>query len=255
MAQVSCYFQAQTQRSTLRHNICFNGPRAGINFNDGMGGGNLLEGNLVFNMVRETQDHGAFNSWDRQPFVVERDGRPTYVPLVNEIRGNLMFNDYNSQEAIDNDDGSSHYETHHNVFPLSHNGMKNDFGGHDNWHHHNLYYNGLDGSACVCAQKPGHEDRFYSNTCLMTNNGSYADFEPGVGGPARPIMHDNRVFTPTGEASEKEGATCAASPRGRRWATTSARRSPSCRATRKSSGWRGGARHERPQLARLRRDT
>ena len=42
--QVSCYFQAQTQRSTLANNICFNGPRAGINFNDGMGGGNLLEG-------------------------------------------------------------------------------------------------------------------------------------------------------------------------------------------------------------------
>jgi len=51
--QVSCYFQAQTQRSTLRNNICFNGPRAGFNFNDGMGGGNLLESNLIFNMVRE----------------------------------------------------------------------------------------------------------------------------------------------------------------------------------------------------------
>ncbi len=31
-----------------------------------MGGGNFLEKNLIFNMVRETQDHGTFNSWDRQ---------------------------------------------------------------------------------------------------------------------------------------------------------------------------------------------
>ena len=31
--QVSCYFQAQTEGSTLSNNICFNGPRAGINFN------------------------------------------------------------------------------------------------------------------------------------------------------------------------------------------------------------------------------
>jgi hypothetical protein len=35
--QVSCYFQGQTQLSTLTNNICFNGPRAGFNFNDGMG--------------------------------------------------------------------------------------------------------------------------------------------------------------------------------------------------------------------------
>ena len=60
--QVSCYFQAQTQGSTLSRNICFNGPRAGINFNDGGGGADLLEANLVFNMVRETQDHGACDS-------------------------------------------------------------------------------------------------------------------------------------------------------------------------------------------------
>ena len=41
--QVSCYFQAQTMNSTLTNNICFNGPRAGINFNDGMGGGHFLK--------------------------------------------------------------------------------------------------------------------------------------------------------------------------------------------------------------------
>eukprot|EP01050_Picozoa_sp_SAG11_P006236 SAG11_NODE_476_length_9118_cov_5.515911_11_plen_245_part_00 len=57
--QISCYFQAQTQGSTLSRNICFNGPRAGLNFNDGGGGGDLLESNMVFNMVRETQDHGV----------------------------------------------------------------------------------------------------------------------------------------------------------------------------------------------------
>jgi hypothetical protein len=39
-----------------------NGPRAGINWNDGFAGNNRVEGNLVFNMVRETGDHGPFNS-------------------------------------------------------------------------------------------------------------------------------------------------------------------------------------------------
>lgn len=30
----------------------FNGPRAGININDGFGGGNQIENNLLFNFVR-----------------------------------------------------------------------------------------------------------------------------------------------------------------------------------------------------------
>jgi hypothetical protein len=52
------------------------------------------------------QDHGTFNSWDRQPFLVERDGQQTFVPVVREITRNLWINNYNPQEAVDNDDGS-----------------------------------------------------------------------------------------------------------------------------------------------------
>ena len=37
--QTSCYFQALTARTDLRDNVCFNGPRAGINWNDGFFGG------------------------------------------------------------------------------------------------------------------------------------------------------------------------------------------------------------------------
>jgi hypothetical protein len=38
------------------------GPRAGLNWNDGHGGNNVIEGNLIFNMVRETGDHGIASS-------------------------------------------------------------------------------------------------------------------------------------------------------------------------------------------------
>eukprot|EP00040_Diaphanoeca_grandis_P029129 m.169705 g.169705 ORF g.169705 m.169705 type:complete len:918 (-) comp31584_c0_seq1:57-2810(-) len=200
--QVSCYFQAQTQQSTLANNICFNGPRAGVNFNDGMGGGNLLSKNVIFNMVRETQDHGSFNSWDRQPFYVQRDGVSTYVPLYNEITGNFWMNDYNPQEAVDNDDGSAYYETHHNVFAFASGGLKNDFGGHDNHHHNNIYYNS-GGCMGVCAQLPGHEDAFYNNTCIINKaSPQYAGFSAGIGGPAYPVMHDNKVLTLDGMATE-----------------------------------------------------
>lgn len=35
----------------------FNGPRSGININDGFGGNNMIKKNLLFNWVRETSDH------------------------------------------------------------------------------------------------------------------------------------------------------------------------------------------------------
>lgn len=63
--QSAAWFQAKTAQTTLRGNVFFNGPRAGINFNDGFGGGNVIEHNLVFNFCRESSDHGPFNSWVR----------------------------------------------------------------------------------------------------------------------------------------------------------------------------------------------
>eukprot|EP00494_Astrolonche_serrata_P030927 UN31195 len=60
--QSSLWFQAKTCQTTLRNNIFFNGPRAAINFNDGFGGGNIVEGNLIFNTCRESGDHGPINS-------------------------------------------------------------------------------------------------------------------------------------------------------------------------------------------------
>ena len=39
-------------------NVFFNGPRAGINANDGFGGGDEISHNLVFSTCRESGDHG-----------------------------------------------------------------------------------------------------------------------------------------------------------------------------------------------------
>lgn len=38
-------------------NVLFNGPRSAMNFNDGFGGGNIVQHNLMFNWVRDTKDH------------------------------------------------------------------------------------------------------------------------------------------------------------------------------------------------------
>jgi hypothetical protein len=42
----------------VEDNVVFNGPRAGINFNDGFGGGTNVTSNLIYNQCRESGDHG-----------------------------------------------------------------------------------------------------------------------------------------------------------------------------------------------------
>jgi hypothetical protein len=60
--QTSCYSHQLSSNATVLDNVCYNSPRAEINVNDGFGGGNLLKGNILFNSVRETGDHGPYNS-------------------------------------------------------------------------------------------------------------------------------------------------------------------------------------------------
>jgi len=50
--QAGFYYHGVSAEVVLRENVAFNGPRAGINLNDGFGGGHRIDGNLVFNMVR-----------------------------------------------------------------------------------------------------------------------------------------------------------------------------------------------------------
>ena len=129
-----------------------------------------------------------------------RDGKTASVlKAYDNIQNNFMIANYNSQEAIDNDDGSCYYETHHNFFAYSGNGMKNDFGGHDN-HHHNNIYAWVDSGFLVSDQRAGHVDKFYNNTIVLNKDVMY-----GVGscfGPTKVVVHDNRVYSPTGNVLE-----------------------------------------------------
>jgi hypothetical protein len=61
--QSSFFFEALSGHNVVRKNIAYNGPRAGVNFNDGGVGGTVLEKNLIFGHGRESSDHGPVNSW------------------------------------------------------------------------------------------------------------------------------------------------------------------------------------------------
>jgi len=163
--QNSFFMQAKTSQSTIMGNVFFNGPRAGINYNDGFGGGDELAYNLVFSTCRESGDHGPFNSWDRQPYLTTvATGKPSLIMAWREIHHNFFVDNYSPGMNVDNDDGSYNYHTHHNFLVYATAGLKSDFGGHDNYHHDNLYAY-LDTALALWKNDflDGHNDRFINN--------------------------------------------------------------------------------------------
>ncbi|KAJ1447220.1 pectin lyase fold/virulence factor [Pelagophyceae sp. CCMP2097] len=196
--QASFFMQAKTAASTVSGNVFFNGPRAGINMNDGFGGGDEVSRNLVFSTCRESGDHGPFNSWDREPYLTsQRTGKPSMVMQWRKIRQNFFIDNYSPQENVDNDDGSAYYKTFKNFLVYGNNGMKNDYGGHDNEHFENVY--AFPQSVIgVSDTLKGHEDKFFRNKCVLTSNDVG---KPQCGEPFTK-MYSNEYFTKDGTVNE-----------------------------------------------------
>lgn len=173
--QVCGFFQSLACETTLEKNVMFNGPRAGINFNDGMGGGGLIQRNLIFNMVRETGDHGPFNSWDRQPYVTKvLNGSDSLIPKVNVLQYNFLINNYHSTWPIDNDDGSCFYLTQYNF--LIYGGYKN-YLGHSKTIMNNIYIY-PDAKHLYSADENGEPQDFFSMPYCANSDGA----ETGISG-------------------------------------------------------------------------
>lgn len=191
--QVSAFFQALSANTTLRDNVFHNGPRAHINFNDGFGGNNVVEGNLLFNAVQETADHGPFNSWDRMPYWTlngvddgfdgSREGwnvtKPkkgaSAVKAQDYIRGNFVFTDHGGTRALDHDDGSQFFTDEGNV--LVYSGVKN-FLGNSKTFVGNLIVNAGSGTNIGCFANDGSAATGRSNHVFANNSCSYVQATP-----------------------------------------------------------------------------
>ena len=206
--QTSAYIQSLACQTELTGNIFFNGPRAGINFNDGFGGGNLIENNLVFNMVRETSDHGPFNSWDRQPYItrVQDNKTPSLIPATSIITRNFLLNNYHSTWPIDHDDGSCYYNDTYNY--LVYGGFKN-FLGHSKVAMYNAYvYPDLSAGFKLCATSDGPSrgstasgwgDVWANNTCIIGNPNVYQFAGCNPDGDVEgliPLTYNNTFYAP-----------------------------------------------------------
>jgi hypothetical protein len=116
-----------SQGITVRHCSLYDVPRAGINIGDGCWGGHVIEFCDIFDTVKETGDHGSFNSWGRDRFwgleglnlnddktweaekaVVRLDAVKTTI-----LRNNRWRCDHGWD--IDLDDGSTNYEIRNNL--------------------------------------------------------------------------------------------------------------------------------------------
>ena len=97
--------------------------------------------------------------------------------------------------------------------------MKNDFGGHDNFAHDNVYAFVGQGFG-ICGQLPGHADAFFNNhvpfilhraphatsghslytQVIQNSDGNYAN--GACSGPAKTVVFNNSVYTPNGKVTE-----------------------------------------------------
>ncbi len=115
--------------------VVYDVPRAGINIGDGCWGGHVIEFCDIFDTVKETGDHGSFNSWGRDHFwglngldlnddmtwEAEKD-----LPRLDAMKTVILRNNRwrcDHGWDIDLDDGSSNYELRNNLCLNS--GIKN----------------------------------------------------------------------------------------------------------------------------------
>jgi hypothetical protein len=113
------------QGITVRHCSIYDMPRAGINIGDGCWGGHVIEFCDVFDTVKETGDHGSFNSWGRdrywRPSIAEVNAWVRQVPELPRLDAVkpviLQNNRWRCDHGwdIDLDDGSSFYSISNNL--------------------------------------------------------------------------------------------------------------------------------------------
>ena len=111
---------------TVRHVSAYDVPRAGINIGDGCWGGHHVDHCDIFDTVKETGDHGSFNSWGRDRWwgVKGTDldtvlsGANASLPILDAADPNILSNSRwrcDHGWDIDLDDGSSNYRIYNNL--------------------------------------------------------------------------------------------------------------------------------------------
>jgi len=157
-----------------------------------------MTGSVLFNLNRETADHGCFNSWDRLPFV------PGKGPQNRDVLyRNLALSNFNSYNGLDTDDDSAYYLMKANVLHYGHV-LKSDFSGHSIEYAGNLGVFTRESNQYQPVpsgyRNTLHDTTIYSeidtesifSLTKSTCNGTTDDF---------PIIYNIKVFSPSGNGT------------------------------------------------------
>ena len=95
-----------------------------ILFNDNMGGGNLVRGNVLWASNQETNDHGPLSSWSRMPYLnvegAAAGEKASVRPAWNHLSHNLVVASWRGQAGFSGtpfnfDDGTDFMNVSENV--------------------------------------------------------------------------------------------------------------------------------------------
>lgn len=179
----------------------------------------------------QSSDHGAFNSWDRLPYLtLERNGSLSSIPATQEVHSNFIVANYQANGGcLDNDglgwksfrvswfdaDGSSFYHIHDNFCVFG--GHKSDFDGHSKISSNNIHiFPQVYGARCmaILAQNlppEGYAEGYINNTCILSEkNQAIIQFSidvidcssaEGVNAiKSGWLSSDNKIYVPEGQA-------------------------------------------------------
>lgn len=145
--------------------------RAGINISEGTFGGHVIDGCDVFDTVKETGDHGSFNSWGRDRYWHLSDLAPREIHkyasldcMGKTVIRNSRFRCDRGWD-IDLDDGSSNYEIYNNLCLNGGIKLREGFG---RYVHHNITVN-----------NSVHMHVWYENSGdVVENNIIFTEYQP-----------------------------------------------------------------------------
>jgi len=167
VAQSAAVFVSISYRTTVSNCVFHNGPRSGVNINDGFVGGQLISHTVLFNLVQLTLDHGPINAWDRQRWLLP------FPQELNQVNDNMLIGNPSGALGIDLDDGSQFYLAQRNIIIFGTQKLK----GNDNTYNGNLVFYPLVESAvgahgCAFLVTPNNNEPHFSVTnclCVSTN--------------------------------------------------------------------------------------
>lgn len=139
-----------------------------------------------------------------------RDGKTlSAIPAYIVAEHNFIVANYAADGGcLDNDDGSSWYQIHHNF--CLYGGHKSDFDGHSKQSFNNLHvYPQVYGPRCFAILQafpaPGFQEEYFNNTCILANAGEPVVTVPTVGNlnsatfAQMIVLANNTIFTPDGD--------------------------------------------------------